>query len=542
MIDAGTRLVAPLAIGLLLTLTAASAAQTPPGTFGVAKDRGFTLTPPFPRGKEYRITRAYNFDSHNNEGTQDRFALDFDLPQWTPVFPAAPGKVRIANSVFDNGDHQDEGFHPYGKFVLVEHVNGYFTMYAHLDNIDVGVDDWVDIDTQIATSGMSGYGANNDPHLHFVLYKGVTGIVSSPPVSYSSGTAVVPEPFAGCTKQAGGDCENLLVNQWLRRDDFAPAVTIRGGVLDLVTCNRSQQKVMHLRRDAGGAWSSQWTNLDGVCASSPSIVRDGAAGGGNLFVFVRGVDGKVYYKILNTSGVWSSTWAATDGFTIGRPTAALDTVASRIRLFVRRPSPAGGMATSVYVASQQSLGGASFGTWKNLGGTLTNAPVAGTHASGRVDVYAAAPDYTLWKIPGNSDGTHSYEFWHPQYVAIEGEPSIVAHGTLEWAARSTGDKLLFLSTAIQNATHRPAIARNKNGSLYLFERNRTTSAADYIYSSGGWQRKPLDGLVTSELAAIRGTASRVIMFTWGTSGLYSREQTTPDTHSWYDWDDLDIPQ
>lgn len=523
------RLVAPLAaLLLLLAITATASAQDVP------KDRGFTLTPPFQRGKSYPITCGYDCGAHDNDGTQDLDALDFDMPTGTPVHPAAPGKVVIAKSSYVVGSF--DGLEPYGKFVLVQHPNGYFTMYAHLDSITpgVGVGSWVDIDAPIGAAGMTGTGAHGDDHLHFVLYKNVG--YDSNTSAYWGGTAVKPEPFAGCTKSAGGDCE-VIGADTLRRDDFAPEVIIHpNGTLDLFTCNRTQRNLMNRTRDLYGTWSS-WTNLDGICASSPSAVRDAW---GNLFVFVRGLDGKLWTR-ARVGGGWSGWYSIGDSI-IGRPTAALDTVSNVVRVFVRKPANQSVFA-AVHVASQSSTGSMAFTDWQLLGGSLTNSPVASRRADGRVDVYAAAPDYTFWKLPDNGNGTYTYETWYPQYASIEGEPTFVAQGAQQWAARSTADQLLVQNASSpMGATHRPAVARHYYGNLYTFERNRSTSAAEYTFQSNGWWYwGTFGGLVTSELAAVRFSNTHLMMFTWGTGGLYYREQSTYTSDSWYGWTDLAIP-
>ena len=519
------------AVVLALALPATASAQIfPPGSNGVAKPRGFTITPPFKRGSSYEMSCTYSCGAHDNSGTQDYFALDFKMPLGDAVHPAAPGKVRIAKT---NPATGNQGFEPYGKFVLIEHSSGYYSLYAHLNSVSASADQWVDIDSPIGTAGATGSGSNGVNHLHFVLYKNVT--VNTGDASWSGGTGVVPEPISGCTKSSGGDCEWLdTAPVWLRRDDYAPAVV--GGVttvLDLVTCNRSAGNLMYRRRDTAGVWGA-WTNLGGTCASSPAAIRDNA---GNLFIFVRGLNGELWARKL-TGSTWSG-WLQIGDSVVGRPTAELDTVSGVVRVFVRRTPN-----QSVYLASQQSSGSSSFTAWQNLGGTLTNSPVVEQRSDGRLDIYAGAPDYTFWKIPGNSNGTFTTEWWHPLYVSLEGEPTFVSQGATFFAARTIDDKLYLQGGATPAAaTHRPALARNSNSNLILFERNRSTSATDYYYPTSGttWSPGSFGGLATSEITALRSTSQKVIMFTWGTSGRYYREQTSSGANSWTAWTDLLIP-
>lgn len=521
--------------GLLLTLALPAGAITPPGGNGVAKDRGFTLSPPWGRGKMFSMTCGFGCGKHDNIGTQDHFAMDFPMPSGEPLYAAAPGRVLLAEHLGPNVP-AGQAWEPYGISVLIDHFNGYQTFYAHLNTVTVAAGDEVDTDTQIGTAGQSGSGASSD-HLHFVVYKGA--VVSGVPGNRgpSGGQAVVPEPFARCTKSAGGDCENIVYLNQLRRDDYGiKAVVHPDRSLDLFTCSRNSRQLLHRQRSAAGAWGG-WNNLQGTCAGSPTAVRDAT---GRVYVFVRGLDRKLYYKQRDTLlGAWSVNWGSLDGPIVERPAAALDTVSQVVRVFARR-----GADQALYVASQSGTG---FTGWTRLGGRLVNAPVAGTRGDGRVDAFVSGLDYNLWKMPALANGSYQVENWVTQSLLIEGEPDLVTDGTLEWFAHSTADQLVRQGGAVvASATHPPAAARNQNGLLHAFERNRTNSGADYFYQNGvgTWiGGNSFGGLVTSELEAVRaGTGDRILMFTWGTGGLYYREQNAANsTTGWGGWVDLQVP-
>lgn len=516
-----------LAVGLVSLAPVAEAQITPPGGNGVAKDRGFTITPPWGRNKMYRMTCGYGCGRHDNVGTQDHFALDISMAAGEPIFPVAPGRVVLAEPL-------GSGWEPYGNSVMIDHQNGYQSFYAHLQDINTMLGAYVDTDTQIGTAGQSGSGASTD-HLHFVLYKNAVVAGGAGARGPSGGSAVVPEPFAGCTLQSGGDCETLVFGDWMRRDDFAPeAIVHPDGSLELFTCGRTTRRLLHRRRSAAGAWDA-WTSLDGVCGSSPTAVRDSA---GRVYVFVRGVDGLLYFKRRDAvGGAWSG-WDFLAGNVLGRPGAALDTVSGVIRVFARKAPD-----YSLYYASQSGLG---FTGWTRIGGNALNSPVAGTRGDGRVDAFVSGSDYVLYKAAAQANGSFALEVWTPQGVSIEGEPDLIAEGTLEWVVRSTGDQLLRQpGNAVMAGTHPPAAARNLNGLLHIFRRNRTTSAAEFVAEGvGTWSAvQSFGGLVTSELEAVRaGTGNRILIFTWGTGGLYYREQSAVNSPaSWGAWVDLTVP-
>lgn len=69
----------------------------------------------------------------------------------------------------------------YGQAVIVEHADGYSSMYAHVQRISVESGSSIDQETVIAKIGMTGY--TTGPHLHLEIYK--------------EGMAVNPRPLIG---------------------------------------------------------------------------------------------------------------------------------------------------------------------------------------------------------------------------------------------------------------------------------------------------------------------------------------------------------
>lgn len=515
-------------LALLAAAGLAVAGTTPPATYGVAKDRGFTIQPPWARGKTFGISCAYGCLAHNNTGTQDHFALDFSMPGGEPVYPVAPGRVLMAQRL-------QGGWEPYGNGVYIQHQNGYQSLYAHLASISVTVGQEVDVGTPLGTAGQTGSGATSD-HLHFVLYKGaVVGTDISGHHGPSGGSATVPEPWSGCTRSGGGDCESTVAGHYLRRDDFAPeAIVHPSGTLDLFTCARSNGNLLHRQRTAGGTWSG-WTNMGGTCGSSPTAVRDAS---GRVYVFVRGLDGRLYFQRRDTNtGGWNG-WFWLDGPVRGRAAAVLDGPLGGVRVFARRAPD-----DALYYAAQSGTG---FTGWTSLGGTLVNSPVAGIRPDGHIDVFVAGLDYSLWMEPALSGGGFAANNWVWQGVHLEGEPGLVTEGAYRWAIRSTGDQIVLQpSTAVAGGTHPPAAARGNTGATFVFRRDPADSSADYfwVWPWGASGSGSFGGLVTSELEAVRaGSGQRVLMFTWGTGGLYYREQSSASgTTDWYGWADLQVP-
>jgi murein DD-endopeptidase len=123
---------------------------------------GHDLLPPFDRQPfvgEYRVTSGYN--KGRRHPVTGRIAphrgTDFSMPVGTPIVAPANGTVIEVDS------------HPLaGKFVVIEHSQGYATRYLHLKQALVRVGQSVQRGEQIALSGNSGL--TTSPHLHYELH------------------------------------------------------------------------------------------------------------------------------------------------------------------------------------------------------------------------------------------------------------------------------------------------------------------------------------------------------------------------------------
>jgi murein DD-endopeptidase MepM/ murein hydrolase activator NlpD len=84
--------------------------------------------------------------------------LDMAAPQGSPIRAAMSGTVVVS------------GYHSvYGNYVIINHNNGYQTLYGHLSKILVRKDQAVGQGTRIGLVGSTGQ--STGPHLHFTVYK-----------------------------------------------------------------------------------------------------------------------------------------------------------------------------------------------------------------------------------------------------------------------------------------------------------------------------------------------------------------------------------
>lgn len=83
---------------------------------------------------------------------------DMACPTGTPILASMSGKVTTTgiNRV-------------YGNYVIIDHGNGYQTLYAHMSKIIATKGQWVSQGTRIGLVGSTGY--STGPHLHFTVYK-----------------------------------------------------------------------------------------------------------------------------------------------------------------------------------------------------------------------------------------------------------------------------------------------------------------------------------------------------------------------------------
>lgn len=109
--------------------------------------------------KNYIVTQKFGEIVTDSKG---HTGIDLWQPVGTPVYAAEGGDV-IAAGIINNS----YGNSQYGKCILIDHKNGYYTFYAHLDTILVTVGQSVISGAKIGTVGQTGNVTG--PHLHFEI-------------------------------------------------------------------------------------------------------------------------------------------------------------------------------------------------------------------------------------------------------------------------------------------------------------------------------------------------------------------------------------
>jgi murein DD-endopeptidase MepM/ murein hydrolase activator NlpD len=104
----------------------------------------------------------YHYINGGNQYSGSHLAIDLYAPEGTPISAADSGVVIWSSYGAWNGG--------YGNVVMIDHRNGFTTLYGHLSQVNVGLCQWVYAGDIIGLSGNTGnsFGA----HLHFEVRLG----------------------------------------------------------------------------------------------------------------------------------------------------------------------------------------------------------------------------------------------------------------------------------------------------------------------------------------------------------------------------------
>jgi hypothetical protein len=108
---------------------------------------------------------------------QDIDAVDFDMPEGTPVCAARAGKVTYVKEDSNEGGADRAKYYSKANQIEIDHGDGTKAAYAHLkkDGALVSVGDFVVAGEVIGLSGKTGWATA--PHLHFEVVKGGNTVV-----------------------------------------------------------------------------------------------------------------------------------------------------------------------------------------------------------------------------------------------------------------------------------------------------------------------------------------------------------------------------
>jgi len=150
--------------------------------------------PPYLPGESFTITQGFHgLFTHND--AQNEYAVDFDLPEGTPVCAARSGVVmEVVNDFFGHGLDKSK-FAGRANWIRILHDDGTMAVYAHLkvESARVKPGQRVSAGQVIAESGNTGL--STGPHLHFVVQRNANMHLVSLPFLFKDdhGHDVAPE-------------------------------------------------------------------------------------------------------------------------------------------------------------------------------------------------------------------------------------------------------------------------------------------------------------------------------------------------------------
>lgn len=130
-----------------------------------------------PQDYEYRIPFDYGRvrvdqgpgGSFSHNDAQNRYAVDFAVPEGTAIVAAREGMVMQVESDFDKAGLNKEKYGGRANFIRILHGDGTMALYAHLkpEGVQVREGQYVRKGQRIGLSGNTGL--STAPHLHFVV-------------------------------------------------------------------------------------------------------------------------------------------------------------------------------------------------------------------------------------------------------------------------------------------------------------------------------------------------------------------------------------
>jgi murein DD-endopeptidase MepM/ murein hydrolase activator NlpD len=158
-------------------------------------DDSYLYRLPWASGESYAVLQGYG-SSFSHTGLE-HYAVDFDMPEGTPVHAARGGVVARAEEAHDIGCWED-GCGRYANYIVVLHDDGTTGEYYHLqrDGVLVATGQRVAAGDLIGLSGNTGH--TTMPHLHFAVYRADEwGRTQSLPVRFAHRDGVTERPRRG---------------------------------------------------------------------------------------------------------------------------------------------------------------------------------------------------------------------------------------------------------------------------------------------------------------------------------------------------------
>lgn len=149
---------------------------------------------PFANGKSFPISQAWK-GSFSHTHPESLYAVDFVMPQGTPVLAARAGVVVEVIDHFRRADTSKQNFDTGANLIRILHNDGTMAVYAHLQygSAQVIPGTTVREGQMIGRSGNTGF--STGPHLHFAVQRNRSLELVSIPFEFrdENGKGFIPE-------------------------------------------------------------------------------------------------------------------------------------------------------------------------------------------------------------------------------------------------------------------------------------------------------------------------------------------------------------
>jgi len=141
-----------------------------PGNFHAIHDASSVYRLPFEQGRSFVVSQASDGPLSTHAQSDAQFAVDFTMPENTPILAARDGTVIEAEGRNKQGG-KDRQLLTHANRIRILHADDSIASYAHLapNGIQVGLGQKVKAGQVIGLSGSTGY--SSGPHLHFAVHE-----------------------------------------------------------------------------------------------------------------------------------------------------------------------------------------------------------------------------------------------------------------------------------------------------------------------------------------------------------------------------------
>ena len=150
---------------------------------------------PYANGTSHEVLQGHG-SSFSHRGPE-HFAVDFAMPEGTPIYAARGGIVALVEESNTIGC-AEAGCARFDNYIVILHTDGTTGQYHHLkkDGAFVEIGDSIRPGQRIGLSGNTGLSSR--PHLHFAVYRASSwGDTQSIPVRFMSADGIVSRPRRG---------------------------------------------------------------------------------------------------------------------------------------------------------------------------------------------------------------------------------------------------------------------------------------------------------------------------------------------------------